>query len=173
MDKILKNSFFVIKATRHRVIAAFDIFTSSSPEKQSTLLLKYNSYQLELIKGNVTLLHLAADLTDNLWNKIKITITASQFELEVNNKLKASTEFRLQTGRLQMYVGGAPNSNNIGMSGSMKQVGNVILRESVNVTKGCQKNASIAREITSQICSQVCFNNATCLRESKLSVSVK
>jgi len=97
--------------------------------------------RLELTKGSgqTRLFSLAVDLDDGFWNKMRLEFVNRRLYVSVNERVKASGEFNYAEGLLKVFVGGNPKVKAGGIAGCIKGFNQelLVLRESVNVVKGC------------------------------------
>lgn len=150
------------------IIANFEVYSNTNSQKLDAYFLNYNLRlnEIELINGQDILFRLATDLDDGFWNKLKLQFVNNRLYIAVNNYLKASAEFSFQDSFMKSFIGGSPNRKQSGIVGCVKKLDGrlLLLRESVDISKNCRIEQS--PRISTEICDQICFNNATCNKKN-------
>ena len=164
--------------TTSQFTLAYFEFHSLREAKPTVFYLNYNRLlkQIELFNEKMLkLFQLATDLEDFHWNKVLLNFAYQNnkgiilFTCTIND-YAVSNEVVLASGKnqgLRVFIGADSALKNPGLTGCI-QVANsnlLVLRESVNIAKGC--DASDKSRLINNKCGSmnVCFNNATCFEK--------
>ena len=132
-------------ASKTMVLAYLEVYSESNGKLVDSFYLNYNLRlnRIEFVKNNdegVVLFGLTVDLNDGFWSKLRLEFVNGRFYVSVNDRLRASSEFEYsEDGVLKSWLGGCPKLKAAGISGCIQKLTKdlLVLRESVNVAKGC------------------------------------
>ena len=161
-------------ANQSFTLAYFEMY-SLREAKPTVFYLIYNRLlkQIELFnEKNLKLFQLATDLEDLYWNKVFLNFAYQSkgvsFTYTINDYFVSTEVVLAKNQGLRVFIGADSALKKPGLTGCIKITNTdlLVLRESVNIAKGCgalsDKSRVMSKAISKCGSINVCFNNATC-----------